>query len=190
MQWAARPLRQGAANRLTSTLTAYFTRYANLSTPMLWYHIPKINNTAEQLHRATHTHQTDDLAPLRTGHYQSMLPHTHTSIDYLALKNWTPQCSSFSRVFSSSMQGEETENKNVTGFLLKCVGFEKRTCSKSSSRPAQKQKQSSCYDCVSYCIPNPKHMPKYTKAKVPCTQDKHTQLSSFTELLCHPKKPC
>ena len=25
-----------------------------------------------------------------------------------------------------------------------------------------------------YRIPNPKHMPKYTKAKVPQTQDKHT----------------
>ncbi len=34
-------------------------------------------------------------------------------------------------------------------------------------------------------IPNPKHMPKYTKAKVPGTQDKHTQLSSFSELCCH-----
>ncbi len=34
-------------------------------------------------------------------------------------------------------------------------------------------------------MPNPKHMLKYTKAKVLCTQDKHTQLSSFAELLCY-----
>ena len=39
-----------------------------------------------------------------------------------------------------------------------------------------------------YCIPNPECMPKYTKAKVLHTQDKHTQLSSFTELCCHPIK--
>ncbi len=31
-------------------------------------------------------------------------------------------------------------------------------------------------------------MPKYTKAKVPCTQDKHTQLSSFAGLCC--RCPC
>ncbi len=30
--------------------------------------------------------------------------------------------------------------------------------------------------------PNPKHMPKYTKAKVLPTQDEHTQLSTFTWL--------
>ncbi len=29
-------------------------------------------------------------------------------------------------------------------------------------------------DEYAYGIPNPKHMPKYTKAKVTCTQDKHT----------------
>ena len=34
-------------------------------------------------------------------------------------------------------------------------------------------------------IPNPKHTPKCTEAKVPHTQDKHTQLSSFAELHCH-----
>ena len=39
-------------------------------------------------------------------------------------------------------------------------------------------------DEYAYYIPNPEHMPKYTKAKVPHTQDKHTQLSSFTELCC------
>ncbi len=43
-------------------------------------------------------------------------------------------------------------------------------------------------DEYAYCIPNPKHTPKYTKAKVPCTQDKHTQLSSFAKLCCYPKK--
>ena len=32
--------------------------------------------------------------------------------------------------------------------------------------------------------PIPKHMHKYTKAKVPHTQGKHTQLGSFTELYC------
>ena len=37
-----------------------------------------------------------------------------------------------------------------------------------------------------YRIPNPKHTPKYTKAKVLHTQDKHTQLSSFSELYCYP----
>ena len=36
-----------------------------------------------------------------------------------------------------------------------------------------------------YRIPNPKHTPKYTKAKVPPFQDKHIQLSSFVELCCH-----
>ncbi len=36
-----------------------------------------------------------------------------------------------------------------------------------------------------YHIPNPKHIPKYTKAKAPCTQDKHIQLSSFAELCCY-----
>ena len=43
-------------------------------------------------------------------------------------------------------------------------------------------------------IPNPKHMPKYTKAKVPHTQDKHTsaeQLCRALLLLLPPyKKPC
>ncbi len=34
------------------------------------------------------------------------------------------------------------------------------------------------------CIPNPKHMPKYTKAKVLHTKDKHTQLSCFADLRC------
>ena len=42
-----------------------------------------------------------------------------------------------------------------------------------------------CSDEYEYHIPNAKHMPKYTKAKVLPTQDKHTQLSSFTELRCH-----
>ncbi len=41
-------------------------------------------------------------------------------------------------------------------------------------------------DQYAYCIPNPK--PKYTKAKVTPTQDKHTQLSSLAELGCHPIK--
>ncbi len=36
--------------------------------------------------------------------------------------------------------------------------------------------------------PNPKHMPKYTNIKVPCTQDKHPQLSSFSQLSCYPLK--
>ncbi len=35
-------------------------------------------------------------------------------------------------------------------------------------------------------IPNPKHIPKYTQAKVPHTQDKHTARSSFSELSCCP----
>ncbi len=39
-----------------------------------------------------------------------------------------------------------------------------------------------------YHIPNPKHMPNYTKAKVLCTQDKHAQLSSLAELSCYPIK--
>ncbi len=39
-------------------------------------------------------------------------------------------------------------------------------------------------DEYAYRISNPKHMPKYTKAKVPYTQDIHTQLSSFTWLHC------
>ena len=39
-----------------------------------------------------------------------------------------------------------------------------------------------------YRIPNPKDMPKYTKAKVWHTQDKHTQLNSFIELCCYPIK--
>ncbi len=34
-------------------------------------------------------------------------------------------------------------------------------------------------------VPNPKHMPKYTKTKVPHTQDKHPQKSSFAELCCY-----
>ena len=36
-----------------------------------------------------------------------------------------------------------------------------------------------------YRIPNPKHRNKYTKVKVLRTQDKHTQLSSFTQLCCY-----
>ena len=40
-------------------------------------------------------------------------------------------------------------------------------------------------DEYAYGIPNPEHMPKYTKAKVPPTQDKHTQLSSFVDLCCY-----
>ena len=32
-------------------------------------------------------------------------------------------------------------------------------------------------------IPNPKHTPKYTEAKVPHIQDKHAQLTSFAELM-------
>ncbi len=46
-------------------------------------------------------------------------------------------------------------------------------------------------DEYAYGIPNPKHTPKCTKAEVPHTQDKYTQLSSFIELcccLCHPIK--
>ncbi len=43
-------------------------------------------------------------------------------------------------------------------------------------------------DKYAYRIPKPKHTPKYTKAKVLCTQDKHTQLSSFAELHCCPIK--
>ncbi len=40
-----------------------------------------------------------------------------------------------------------------------------------------------------YCIPNPKnHTHKYTKVKVPPTQDKHTQLSGRAELPCYPIK--
>ena len=41
-------------------------------------------------------------------------------------------------------------------------------------------------DEYAYRIPNPKHTPKYTKAKVLHAQNKHTQLSSLAELLCHP----
>ncbi len=43
-------------------------------------------------------------------------------------------------------------------------------------------------DEYAYCIPNPKHTPKYTKAKVPHTQYKYIQLSSFTWLCCYPIK--
>ena len=46
-------------------------------------------------------------------------------------------------------------------------------------------------DEYAYRIPNPKHTPKYTRAKVPHTQDKHAQLSSFADLccwLCYPIK--
>ncbi len=39
-----------------------------------------------------------------------------------------------------------------------------------------------------YHIPNPKHTPKYTKAKVLYAQDKTAQLSSFSELCCYPVK--
>ncbi len=45
-----------------------------------------------------------------------------------------------------------------------------------------------CNDEYAYHIPNPKHMPKYTKAKVPYPQDKHTQLLSFAVLHYYPIK--
>ncbi len=38
-------------------------------------------------------------------------------------------------------------------------------------------------------IPNPKHMPKYTKAKVPLPKINMYQLCSFAELCCHCHNP-
>ena len=44
-------------------------------------------------------------------------------------------------------------------------------------------------DKYAYRIPNPKHTPKYTKAKVPHTQDKHTAEQLGRALLLPYKKP-
>ena len=41
-----------------------------------------------------------------------------------------------------------------------------------------------------YRAPNPKHTPKYIKAKVPHTQDKHTAEQLYRALLLPYKKPC
>ncbi len=53
------------------------------------------------------------------------------------------------------------------------------------------RRQNVCNDehLTIYLTPNTcLSMPKYTKAKVLCTQGKHTQLSSFPELCCCPIK--
>ncbi len=73
-------------------------------------------------------------------------------------------------------------NQNVIPTL---VDKEHKNCDHAILRETAVTKQHNGGDEYVYRITNPKHTHKYTEVKVLCAQDKHTQLSSFTEPCCH-----